>query len=261
MLQEIFSIDPTTTNARVKSGEAAFFTNCTNLLPEDFIDGKMGIDTLSPLVSEYTSTRKVRSYSYISTSTGGINKNFKYPEAILLMLDIAYAKEEVAPGTGLDAIACNLGPKGVSYEVNTENNTFRLLAPSEEERVAKFGDSNVYVWLRQTHGWNVPYGVYDLPYFNNDINAYAREKSVAENLMPYTVDRFPDALLKYINEENTRMANILTDINNYVEQMRAKFITGVEPFSSWDNYIETIKNMGIEEVLKIKQAAYDHWNQ
>lgn len=259
--KEIFSIDPATTIARVKSGQAAFFTDCSNLLPEDFLDGKMGIDCLTPLMSDYTSTRKVRSYPYISTRTGGINKNCKYPEAILRMLDIAYAKEEVAPGTGLEAVACNMGPKGVSYDVDTEKNTYHVLAPPEEERVAKYGDSNIWMWLRKTHGWNVPYGVYDLPYFNDDINAYAREKSCAENLIPYTIDRFPDELLKYTDEEITKMANKLTDINNYVKQMRAKFITGVEPFSNWDDYVATLSKMGIEEVLKIKQAAYDRWNK
>src|SRR5699024_10543108 len=180
--------------------------------------------------SEHSSDPKVQPYNYLSNRTGGINKDSEYPEAILRMLDCAYAKEEVAPGTGLDAIAANMGPEGISYEVNTENNTYTFLAPPADERE----EVGVWDWVRRNHGWNIPYGVYDFPYFNEDVNAFAREKSAEEALGAHYKDRFPDSLLKLTDDENTRMANKLTDIDSYAEQMYAKFITGVEPFSNWD---------------------------
>lgn len=41
--------------------------------------------------------------------------------------------------------------------------------------------------------------------------------------------------------------------------MEAKFITGVEPISNWDKYVETIKEMGIDRYVEIHQEAYNNW--
>ena len=35
------------------------------------------------------------------------------------------------------------------------------------------------------------------------------------------------------------------------------FITGNKPLSEWDNYVKTLKDMGIEDVVAVKQAWYD----
>ncbi len=252
--EEIFSMDPATTMARVKSGEAAFMTYAPNLMPEDFADGEIHLDVLAPLVSEYTDTQKVASYNYLSNRAGGINVNTEYPREILRFLDCAYAKDEIAPGTGLDSIAANSGIKGIAYEVNEENNTYEFIIPDD-------WTDNPWNYIRINHGWNIQYGVYDMKYYNSAPNAFAREKGLMTNNIPYAVDRFPDTIMKVTAEESAQMANKLTDINSYIEQKRAEFITGVEPLSNWDKYVETITQMGIEDVLKIKQTAYDRWNQ
>lgn len=251
---ETFSMDSSTASARQKSGLAAFMTNASNLTPEDFPDGKVHLDVLAPLVSQYTSTQKVPSYAYLSTSTGGINKNSKYSREILRMLDIAYAKEEVASETGLDAIAAAIGIKGESYKVDPETNTYEFVIPEEYK-------GEIWSYVRLNHAWNVPYGIFDFAYYNSNPNSYAREKGMMTNLIPYTTDNFPDKLMKYTADESLFITNKLTDINSYVEQMRAKFIAGVEPLSNWDAYVAAIQKMGIEDVIKIKQAAYDRWNK
>lgn len=251
---EVFSMDSATTGARVKSGLAAFMTTASNLADADFADGKVHLDVMAPLVSEYTSTQKVPSFDYLSTSTGGINKNSKYAREILRMLDIAYAKEEVAPGTGLDAIAANSGVKGESYIVNAADNTYEFVVPKDYT-------GNAWNYVRLNYAWNVPYGVYDFPYYNSNPNSYAREKGMMTNLIPYAVDNFPDSKMKFTADESLLITNKLTDINSYVEQMRAKFIAGVEPLSNWDAYVAAIQKMGIEDVLKVKQTAYDRWNK
>jgi putative aldouronate transport system substrate-binding protein len=48
-------------------------------------------------------------------------------------------------------------------------------------------------------------------------------------------------------------------MKTYVEQMEAKFITGVEPLSNWDKYVKTLEGMGVEEYVKVYQDAYDRW--
>jgi putative aldouronate transport system substrate-binding protein len=61
-------------------------------------------------------------------------------------------------------------------------------------------------------------------------------------------------------EESTRYASIMNDVNTYYEEMVNKFIMGVEPISGFDKFVETIQGMGIEEAVKIQQAALDRFN-
>jgi len=255
MENEYLSLDSNTIQSRVKAGQIVFTGVYSNLLPEDFLDGKMGIGCLAPLVSEYTSAQKILGYSHISVAAGGINKNSKNPEAILRMLDIAYAKDEVVAGTGLDGEALNTGIKGITYEIDEATSTKIYLVPDDKK------DMPFYSWLRKYHGWNAHYGVIDNMYFSDDVNAGARERSREASIRPYEKPRLYDNLFKYTEDEKDVMATKMADIDKYVTEMVAKFITGVEPLTNWDNYVSTISKMGIDEILKIKQNGYDRWNK
>jgi len=58
-------------------------------------------------------------------------------------------------------------------------------------------------------------------------------------------------------DETDTLNNYLTDIESYRDEMVIKFITGAEPLSRWDEYVNTIRRLNIAEVLKVKQAQYD----
>ena len=49
------------------------------------------------------------------------------------------------------------------------------------------------------------------------------------------------------------------DIQTYVEQMNVAFIPGTNDLSTFDSYLETLKSMNVEELIKIKQAQYDRY--
>ena len=59
----------------------------------------------------------------------------------------------------------------------------------------------------------------------------------------------------YTIEENNKLSALGSDIEKYVNEMRDKFITGDLPFSEWDNYVETINQMGLEEYMNIQKEA------
>ncbi len=85
-------------------------------------------------------------------------------------------------------------------------------------------------------------------------------KQVKENSVQYALDADKSLLLrplKYTVEESDEVANLGSDISSYVEEMVGKFIIGTEPLSNFDQFIETLKSMGIEEVIQIRQQAYD----
>ena len=41
--------------------------------------------------------------------------------------------------------------------------------------------------------------------------------------------------------------------------MFTKFIIGKEPLDKFDEYVETIKKYGIDDVIAVKQAQYDRY--
>jgi putative aldouronate transport system substrate-binding protein len=60
-------------------------------------------------------------------------------------------------------------------------------------------------------------------------------------------------------EETTRAAGIMNDIKTYVDEMTVKFIIGQEPLSRYDAFVQTIKNMGVDQGVAIYQAAVDRY--
>lgn len=56
-------------------------------------------------------------------------------------------------------------------------------------------------------------------------------------------------------DENEEYANIITAVDTYVDEQRAKFITGDRSLDEWDAFIEEVQGMGdIQKALDIKNS-------
>ena len=79
---------------------------------------------------------------------------------------------------------------------------------------------------------------------------------MTDRLMPYYYEPYP---LVFMNEEDSKNLAIITgDLNTYVHDMMVRFITGdVSIEAEWDNYVSTIHQLGMEELLRLYQKAYD----
>lgn len=58
-------------------------------------------------------------------------------------------------------------------------------------------------------------------------------------------------------EDADTVAGIQADTNTHVTEMQIKFITGERSLDEFDDYLNELKGMGMDEVLSIYQAAYD----
>lgn len=60
-------------------------------------------------------------------------------------------------------------------------------------------------------------------------------------------------------EQGEEYTAIINDINNYVTEMTLKFIIGEVSLNdgAWQEYMDTIENMGLERAVEIKQTALD----
>ncbi|MCZ8517731.1 extracellular solute-binding protein [Paenibacillus filicis] len=67
--------------------------------------------------------------------------------------------------------------------------------------------------------------------------------------------------LTYTAEESAKNSSVMSDINTYLNEMYNKFVMGIEPLDNFDKFVKTIQGMGIDEAVKIRQAALDRYNK
>ena len=66
------------------------------------------------------------------------------------------------------------------------------------------------------------------------------------------------AIVAHAQEQKAELG--YTDMWTYKEEMKARFIMGKDDIDEyWDTYIQTLKDMGIDDVLAIEQAKYDRY--
>lgn len=80
----------------------------------------------------------------------------------------------------------------------------------------------------------------------------------AEALSPYLPDEIWPRFT-FTVEENNKLIGLQADIHKYVDEMRDKFITGAEPLSNWDNYVDKVKKMRLDEYMEIQQNALERY--
>lgn len=93
-----------------------------------------------------------------------------------------------------------------------------------------------------------------------DVTEVYAQKSEYDKLY---IDHFPEEVMPnlfFSQEESQQIATFGSDINPYAEGMYAKWIMegGIE--EEWDNYLETLNAMGLEQFIAIYQQALDRYN-
>ena len=58
-------------------------------------------------------------------------------------------------------------------------------------------------------------------------------------------------------EDKTFCDSVMDDVNAYMSEMEIKFITGEEPLSNFDAYVNQLEKMGITKALEIYRKAYE----
>lgn len=59
--------------------------------------------------------------------------------------------------------------------------------------------------------------------------------------------------------EQALRTRVMTQVNTYTDEMVLKYITGAESLDTFDTFVSTISEMGLQEVLDSEQAAYERY--
>jgi putative aldouronate transport system substrate-binding protein len=76
-------------------------------------------------------------------------------------------------------------------------------------------------------------------------------------------DRYVVPPLSPTPEESSEFARIMNDVNTYQQEMESKFILGTEALtdSAWNNYIATLRRLGIDRAIEIQNAGLARYNK
>lgn len=163
-----------------------------------------------------------------------ITTNSENPEIAVSWLDYFYSEE--------GAKFFFLGREGETFEVVDGQ-------PQYMQKVLDEGVANYFPWLGNGQG------IIREAAFIGGENSHA-SKTAAESYRPF-INSQPWAAFTYTQEENDFLLAEGADIDKYFQEMRDGFISGEIPFDQWDSYVETLKSIGLDRYVEIKQAAYD----
>lgn len=173
-----------------------------------------------------------------------ISKSAKNPEQIAAWLDYGYSEK--------GNLLFNFGIEGESYTMVNGKPTFTDLIVKNPNSLPVSQALARYTRM----GSNAPFEYSVDGYEQYNAMPEQREakanwaKANHEKLMPQ---------LSLTNDEQTKDASIMTDLITYRDEMINKFIMGAESLDKFDDYINTLKKLGIEDDIKIKQTAYDRY--
>ncbi len=103
-------------------------------------------------------------------------------------------------------------------------------------------------------------------FFNQDsryfeqILTYPQQKEASETWAKTS----PERQMPYItptSEESSQLASMMSEINTYTDEMLLKFIMGNESLDKFDDYVQRLKQMKIDDAIAIQQAALERYNQ
>lgn len=171
-----------------------------------------------------------------------------HAEAMMRWVDYLYSEE--------GSFFVGNGPEGILWKKSDTNPDKLVSIPptdgrnSEEIRGGEITPDCGGVtpkWLRSSSD--------DL--WENNLLTQSRAKWVNTNVFPYAKTVMPDLFLN--SEDQSRLSILSTDLNKYLYENAAKFITGDKSFDEWDSFVQGFEQMGMSEMLQIYQAAYESW--
>jgi len=241
--KDVFTTEPQTFSAEASKGNYGMLNEVD---PKELLklDGYVGVPVLEGPTGE-------RAYNTVSNGLGNLGMfvltdKAKNPEALVRWIDYLYGDE----GTKMFF----MGFEGVTYEEDKDGN-FKFLPEITDNPDGKNMDQAISEFLTWPGGYYP--GIVKQKFFQG---AEGKENTIknAEQVRPYRIkdeDILPG--LNYTLEESDKVSAILTDIQTYVDEMTAGFITGKQDFSKWDDYKKTLDKMQLQDYLKTAQGAYD----
>jgi len=175
-----------------------------------------------------------------------ITEGNEHPAATMRWIDYFYGDE----GSELFL----MGIEGETFEIN-EDGDHEYVEDIRDNPEGLTLDQAVARYLTWPGGGYPAYN--KEKYYKGSEGTEATHKAV-EKIKPDLIEEVWPAF-SYTEEENRIMQTTGADIEKYVDESTDKFISGDMSFDQWDEYVQTIKDMNLEEYMEIQQNAYERY--
>lgn len=179
----------------------------------------------------------------IGRSGPAITKDNKHPEVTAAWLDSFYDPETAAQ--------TRFGPIGVWFEEDASGKLIQKAVENPGEFRQKSAVTNGIGLLLS--------GMEDEVDFIEPRALERVEDSIKYYVPQMQDERFPN--LFFTLEELEVIDRLKPDISSYINKMRAKWLLEGNVEQEWDDFQNTLKKMGVEELLQVHQTAYDRYVQ
>ncbi len=245
---EVFTHSLREYTAKGSSGDHSVY----GLFFEWFVDSGVGVEraeseyvTLPPLAGRDGNRIWNRTEDSYFAGKGWFLLSHKnpYPEISMRWIDYLYEPDF--------SLQWSRGPWGVGLD-RLDDGTIVFIEPPSGMSYNEFRFS---ISPGGATGWSVLNDMYDQIVLDP-----ASTKKLNEDwpmYRPHAVEEaWPD--LFFTPNEEERLSTLTTDIHNYVQQMKARWMVGeLDVDATWDDFGRTLRRMGVEELVSIWQTAYD----
>ena len=190
-------------------------------------------------------------YGPVNNERWMVSKTSKNAELAVQFLNFVFATK-----TGADLM--NWGIRGVSYNVAKDGTK----AYTQEALKSHYGDGNVGSYLASLGASRWPH-TFPLDAFAAQLptltQGYKDRLADMDKMGMFRRGFYFGSLPSTPAESDALGKTKYNDIKTLISEKMAKFIIGTESLSTYDAFVAQLKTLGIEDVIKIKQAQYTRY--
>lgn len=147
------------------------------------------------------------------------------------------------------SLLANYGLEGVSFEYDNDGNpTYTSLVTEDEDGL------NMAMFK-----YAVDWGPFVMDWTRKE-SSYSEFQLEAIEAWKGDYDYRIPLYLTFTQEESETVAARKIDVETYCKEMIPKFILGIEPIENYPQFVQTMKDLGAEELLAVYQMAMDRYN-
>lgn len=181
---------------------------------------------------------------YNPNSGVAITTQCKNVELATKVLDYAYSEK--------GHLLYNFGIEGESYEMVDGKPTFK-------EEMYNYDKGDITASLKR-YIMSIDHApcIQDKGMYDQRLS-YQEQKDAIELWADTNMKNHIIPHISFNQDENDIISDIWLDIDTYVQESTTAFILGRKSIDEFDDYVQTLKNMGIDKVIAARQSAYERY--
>ena len=254
--KDIYTEDGTNAKAHAKANHVAVSSHLSFLAPDNFESGNIDMTLISPLTSQWQPEKRFAAASNYTWVANCINASLPEEDIITLVrwFDSHYAQEENPmneDGT-IWGIYHFVGEYGVDWSRDEEAGTYSILPHEGFETPGEWQFASLSGLVN---------GLFDFNYASlSGIGLQAKALGTNKNTLPYASYWFDITMLTLNEDEQATYADYWTEIDTYITEKTAKYITGeLDVEADWDTFLADLENLHLQDVIDAYQSAYDRF--